>query len=70
MYDIKVGAQILETTKMSTFFQGYLDADDFLNLALVSMQKQADRMDDVRAAFRYTKLCVKYLELNHTSETN
>ena len=34
------------------FLQGFLNADDFLSVALVSMQKQADRMDDVRAAFR------------------
>jgi len=33
-------------------WEGFLNADDFLSVALVSMQKQADRMDDVRAAFR------------------
>lgn len=33
-------------------WEGVLTADDFLTVALVSMQKQADRMDDVRAAFR------------------
>ena len=34
-------------------WEGYLTADDFLSVALVAMQKQVDRMDDVRAAFRY-----------------
>lgn len=33
-------------------WEGYLTAQDFLSVALVSMQKQVDRMDDVRAAFR------------------
>jgi len=33
-------------------WEGYLTSDDFLSVALVSMQKQAERMDDVRAAFR------------------
>merc|ERR1712180_496564 len=33
-------------------WEGYLTADDFLSVALVAMQKQVDRMDDVRAAFR------------------
>lgn len=33
-------------------WEGFLSADDFLSVALVSMQKDAQRMDDVRAAFR------------------
>jgi len=33
-------------------WEGYLTADDFLAVALVAMQKQVDRMDDVKAAFR------------------
>ena len=33
-------------------WEGDLTADDFLAVALVAMQKQVDRMDDVKAAFR------------------
>ena len=43
-------------------WEGYLSAQDFISVALVSMQKQVDRMDDVRAAFRsvVTLLCSSY----------
>lgn len=33
-------------------WEGYLTRDDFLSVAYVSMKKQADRLDDVKAAFR------------------
>ena len=38
-------------------WEGYLTADDFLAVALVAMQKQVDRMDDVKAAFRSVSEC-------------
>ena len=31
----------------------YLTREDFVNVGIVAMEKQANRMDDVRAAFRY-----------------
>ena len=33
-------------------WEGYLTRDDFLEVAYVSMQKQANRYDDIKAAFR------------------
>ncbi len=33
-------------------WDGYLTRDDFLEVGVVAMQKQANRLDDVRAAFR------------------
>ena len=30
----------------------YLSRDDFVGVGIVAMQKQANRVDDVRAAFR------------------
>ena len=30
----------------------YLTREDFVNVGIVAMEKQANRMDDVRAAFR------------------
>lgn len=35
------------------YWDGYLTRDDFArNVGLVAMQKQANRLDDVRAAFK------------------
>lgn len=34
------------------FQEGYLTREDFLSVAYVSMQKQANRYDDIKAAFR------------------
>ena len=33
-------------------WEGYLTREDFLSVAYVSMQKQANRFDDIKAAFR------------------
>ena len=33
-------------------WEGYLTREDFVNAGLVMLQKQADRVDDVKAAFR------------------
>ena len=32
-------------------WEGYLNANDFVSVALVAMQKQADMKDDIKAAF-------------------
>ena len=36
-------------------WEGYLSRRDFVNVGLVAMQKQANRLDDVRAAFRFAE---------------
>ena len=40
----------------------YLSREDFVGVGIVAMQKQANRVDDVRAAFRYCALLNSWLE--------
>ena len=40
----------------------YLSREDFVGVGIVAMQKQANRVDDVRAAFRYCALLNTWLE--------
>ena len=45
-------------------WEGNFTCDDFLKVAVASVQKQVNRLDDVRAAFRYVKTYI-YCDGSH-----